>query len=155
MHHHVSKVLPYGPDQLFSLVGDVTRYPEFVPWVTALRTWNARTIAEGVDSLDAEASVGFSFLKERFATRVRRDAPNRQIDVHLLSGPFRKLVNRWRFIEAGEGATRVEFDIEFQFKSRLLEGLLKANFHHAVEKLMDCFEARAALLYGQPEISPG
>lgn len=155
MRHHVSKLLPYTPDQLFGLVGDVTRYPEFVPWITALRTWNARDLGEGVDSLDAEASVGFSFLKERFATRVRRDGPNRQIDVHLLSGPFRKLVNRWRFVEADEAGTRVEFDIDFEFKSRLLEGLLKANFHHAVEKLMGCFEARAAALYGQPEISPG
>lgn len=157
MHHHVSKVLPYTPDQLFGLVGDVARYPEFVPWITALRTWNARGLGEGVDSLDAEASIGFSFLKERFATRVRRDAPNRQIDVHLLSGPFRKLVNRWRFIDAGHGSTRVEFDIEFQFKSRLLEGLLRANFHHAVERLMGCFEARAEALHGkaQGEISPG
>lgn len=157
MRHHVSKALPYTPDQLFRLVGDVDRYPEFVPWVTALRTWNARTLSEGVDSLDAEAAVGFSFLKERFATRVRRDALNRQIDVSLLSGPFRKLVNRWRFIDAGHGCTRVEFDIEFQFKSRLLEGLLRANFHHAVERLMGCFEARAEALYGkaQPEISPG
>ncbi|MCR5875669.1 type II toxin-antitoxin system RatA family toxin [Phenylobacterium sp. J426] len=157
LRHHVSKQLPYTPDQLFELVGDVSRYPEFVPWITALRTWNARKLSEGVDSLDAEASVGFAFLKERFATRVRRDALNRQIDVSLLSGPFRKLVNRWRFLDAGHGCTRIEFDIEFQFKSRLLEGLLKANFHHAVEKLMGCFEARAASLYGraEPEISPG
>lgn len=157
MRHHVSKQLPYTPDQLFSLVGDVARYPEFVPWITGLRTWNARALSEEVDSLDAEASVGFAFLKERFATRVRRDSVNKQIDVSLLSGPFRKLVNRWRFIDAGPAGTRIEFDIEFQFKSRLLEGLLKANFHHAVERLMGCFEARAAELYGapQPEISPG
>jgi coenzyme Q-binding protein COQ10 len=157
VRHHVSKQLPYTPDQLFGLVGDVTRYPEFVPWITSLRTWNARALSEGVDSLDAEASVGFAFLKERFATRVRRDALNKQIDVSLLSGPFRKLVNRWRFLDAGHGCTRIEFDIEFQFKSRLLEGLLKANFHHAVERLMGCFEARAQALYGaaKADVSPG
>lgn len=151
MHHHVSRVLPYTPDQLFQLVGDVETYPDFVPWIGAMRTWNARPISEGVTSLDAEASVGFSFLKERFATRVRRDALNKQIDVSLLSGPFRKLVNRWRFLDAGKGCTRVEFDIEFQFKSRLLEGLLRANFGHAVDKLMACFEARAENLYGKAE----
>ena len=148
MHHHVSRILPYTPEQLFGLVGDVERYPEFVPWIGAMRTWNARDLGDGADSLDAEASVGFSFLKERFATRVRRDATGRQIDVNLLSGPFRKLANRWRFIPDGEGATRVEFDIDFQFKSRLLEGLLKANFHHAVDRLMGCFEDRAKALYG-------
>ena len=147
MHHHVSRVLPYTPDQLFTLVGDVARYPEFVPWITTMRTWNARDLGDGSSSLDAEAGVGFSFLKERFATRVRRDAGERQIDVSLLSGPFRKLTNRWRFLE-DEAGTRIEFDIDFQFKSRLLEGLLAANFHHAVERLMGCFEDRAKALYG-------
>jgi coenzyme Q-binding protein COQ10 len=147
LHHHVSRVLPYTPDQLFALVGDVERYPEFVPWISSMRTWNARTLADGVETVDAEAGVGFSFLKERFATRVRRDPSERQIDVSLLSGPFRKLANSWRFFEDA-GGTRIEFDIDFQFKSRLLEGLLSANFHHAVEKLMACFEDRAKALYG-------
>lgn len=140
-------MLPYTPDQLFALVGDVERYPEFVPWITAMRTWNSRQTGEGVDQVDAEAGVGFSFLKERFATRVRRDATAKQIDVNLLSGPFRKLTNRWRFLP-DEAGTRIEFDIDFQFKARLLEGLLAANFHNAVERLMGCFEDRAAALYG-------
>jgi coenzyme Q-binding protein COQ10 len=129
-------------------VGDISAYPEFVPWITAMRTWNARHLSEGVDAVDAEAGVGFAFLKERFATRVRRDALNRQIDVSLLSGPFRKLENRWRFLDAGHGCARVEFDIDFAFRSRLLEALLAVNFGHAVDRLMDCFEARAKTLYG-------
>jgi len=147
LRHHVTKVLPYTPDQLRALVGDVERYPDFVPWISAMRTWNARDLGDGVDTLDAEAGVGFSFLKERFATRVRRDAAGQQIDVNLLSGPFRKLANRWRFFDDPDG-TRVEFDIDFEFKSRLLDGLLKANFHHAVDRLMTCFEDRAKALYG-------
>ncbi|MFC3070046.1 type II toxin-antitoxin system RatA family toxin [Phenylobacterium soli] len=144
-------MLPYTPDQLFRLVGDVAAYPEFVPWLTSMRTWNQRHLSEGVEAVDAEAGVGFAFLKERFATRVRRDAQNRQIDVSLLSGPFRKLENRWRFLDAGHGCTRVEFDIDFQFKSRLLEALLTANFSHAVDRLMSCFEDRAKSLYGEAE----
>ena len=147
MKHHVTKHLPYTPDQLFALVGDVMAYPEFVPWITAMRTWNARTVEEGVEALDAEAGVGFSFLKERFSTRVRRDAPNHRIEVNLLSGPFRRLANRWQFADAGADGTRVEFDIDFQFKSRLLETLLTANFSHAVDRLMTCFEARAQALW--------
>lgn len=150
MRHHVSKLLPYEPGQLFELVGDISSYPEFVPWITAMRTWNARRLGEGVETVDAEAGVGFSFLRERFSTRVRRDAPNRQIDVTLLSGPFKKLENRWRFLDAGRGCTRVEFDIDFEFKSRLLSALLTANFGHAVERLMGCFEARARELYAAP-----
>jgi len=150
LKHHVSKLLPYRPEQLFALVGDVTAYPEFVPWITSMRTWNARVLDEGVETVDAEAGVGFSFLRERFSTRVRRDAPSRQIDVTLLSGPFRRLANRWQFFDAGEAGTRIEFDIDFQFKSRLLEALLSANFAHAVDRLMTCFEARAKALYGGP-----
>src|SRR4051812_18886682 len=147
LRHHVTRILPYTPEQLFRLVGDVQAYPDFVPWISSMRTWNAREVGEGVDQLDAEAGVGFSFLKERFSTRVRRDGQARQVDVALLSGPFRKLANRWQFFE-DVGGTRVEFDIDFEFKSRLLEGLLKANFHHAVERLMTCFEDRARALYG-------
>jgi coenzyme Q-binding protein COQ10 len=151
LKHHVSKRLPYAPEQLFALVGDVMAYPDFVPWITAMRTWNARSIGEGVETVDAEAGVGFSFLKERFSTRVRRDANARQIDVTLLSGPFKRLANRWEFFDDGGGQTRVEFDIDFQFKSRLLEALLSANFAHAVDRLMTCFEARARTLYGAPQ----
>jgi coenzyme Q-binding protein COQ10 len=154
LRHHVSKILPYGPEQLFRLVGDVDRYPEFVPWLTSMRTWNQRPLGEGIDAVDAEAGVGFSFLKERFATRVRRDSHERQIDVSLLSGPFRKLENRWRFLDAGHGVTRIEFDIDFVFKSRLLEALLRANFAHAVDRLIGCFEARAKVLYGEPAAVP-
>ncbi len=147
LRHHVSKVLPYTPEQLLDLVGDVERYPEFVPWINGMRTWNARDLGEGVSTLDAEAGVGFSFLKERFATRVRRDRNSQKIEVGLLSGPFRKLANRWEFFES-TGGTRVEFDIDFEFRSRLLDELLRANFHHAVERLMGCFEDRARALYG-------
>jgi coenzyme Q-binding protein COQ10 len=146
LRHHVEKILPYRPEQLFSLVGNVDAYPEFVPWIQSMRTWNARTDGEGITLVDAQAGVGFSFLKEKFSTRVRRDAAARQIDVALLSGPFKHLTNRWRFAEV-PGGTRIEFDIDFEFKSRLLAGLLSANFHHAVEKLMACFEARARTLF--------
>jgi len=147
LKHHVEKTLPYTPDQLFALVGDIEAYPQFVPWIASMRTWNARPDGEGVSLVDAQAGVGFSFLKEKFSTRVRRDAGARQIDVALLSGPFRHLDNRWRFIEV-PGGTKIEFDIDFEFKSRLLAGLLSANFHHAVDKLMACFETRAKELYG-------
>ena len=148
MKHHVTKSLPYSPEQLFDLVGDVTAYPEFVPWITTMRTWNARALDDGVETVDAEAGVGFSFLKERFSTRVRRDPTAHQIDVNLLSGPFKRLANHWQFFDDGQGGTRVEFDIDFQFKSRLLETLLSANFSRAVDRLMTCFESRARTLYG-------
>ena len=147
MRHGLIRVLPYRPDQLFALVGDVESYPRFVRWVSALRTWNRREVGAGVVLLDAEAEVRFSIIRERFSTRVRLDEPGLAIDVDLLSGPFRKLENRWRFKPHPAGAELV-FDIEFEFGSRLLEGLLAANFQRAVTKLVACFERRAKVLYG-------
>ena len=147
--HHVTRLLPYTPEQLFMLVGDVERYPEFVPWITAMRTSPVRQESGGVSVVDADASVGFSFLKEAFATRVRRDADARRIQVDLISGPFRRLENVWTFRPHARGC-EVGFDIDFQFKARMLDLLLKANFGYAVDKLIACFEARARDLYGEP-----
>ena len=147
MRHHLTRRLPYAPRQLFELVGDVERYPEFVPWVTRLRTSNRRPDGEGITRLDAEAEVGFSIIHERFSTAVRLDEPALAIDVDLISGPFRRLHNRWRFKDHPRGA-ELSFEIDFEFKSRLLDTLLRANLHHAVNRLVGCFEARAAQLYG-------
>ncbi|MFZ5669787.1 MAG: type II toxin-antitoxin system RatA family toxin [Pseudomonadota bacterium] len=147
MRHRLTRILAYAPDQLFDLVGDVERYPEFVPWVTGMRTWNHRDAGGGVTVLDAEAAVGFSFLKERFSTRVRRDAAARTIDVSLISGPFRRLQNRWRFLDHPQGCC-VEFEIDFEFRLGFLDRLLNANFDHAVDKLIRCFDDRAKALYG-------
>ena len=69
MRHHVVRFLPYAPAQLLEMVGDVKAYPEFVPWITSMRVWNERTGEHGESQLDAEAGVGFSFLRERFSTR--------------------------------------------------------------------------------------
>jgi len=146
--HALTKVLPYAPDQLFRLVGDVARYPEFVPWITSMRTWNAHEIEPGVNCVDAEAGVGFSFLRETFATRVIRDANARHIGVNLIRGPFRALNNDWRFAPAEGGGTKIDFSIAFEFKSRLLDAFLAANMDRAIDKLIACFEARAEALYG-------
>jgi len=152
LKHHVSKRLPYAPDQLFALVGDVEAYPQFVPWITAMRTWNRRADDHGASLIDAEAQVGFSFLKERFSTRVRRDPLNRQVEVSLIRGPFKRLTNRWTF-NPHEGGTEIDFFIDFEFKSRLLQAVLEANFNRAVDKLIACFEARARKLYASEPAS--
>jgi len=139
--------MPYTPVQLFALVGDVARYPEFVPWITGMSVANDRVTAPGVDELDAEATVTFTIFSGTFATRVRRDANTHEIAVSLLKGPFRRLENRWRFVPHASGSV-VDFSIDFEFASRLLDGLLAANMDHAVRRLIGCFEARAVELYG-------
>ncbi len=148
MRHSLTRELPWTPDQLFALVGDVEAYPRFVPWITSMRVWNRQDVAAGIDTVDAEAGVGFAFLTERFSTRVRRDANTREIAVSLIRGPFRRLDNRWRFSDHPTG-TLVAFSIDFEFKSRLLEALLAANLSRAVDRLIACFEDRAKVLYGK------
>ena len=147
LRHGLTRILPYTPRQLFDLVADVERYPQFVPWVTRLGVRNRRQDGQGITRLDAEAEVGFSIIHERFATRVRLDDPALAIDVELISGPFRQLTNQWRFKPHPTGV-ELRFEIDFEFKSRLLERLLAANFHRAVTRLVGCFEDRARVLYG-------
>ena len=142
----VTRILPYRPDQLFDLIADVEAYPEFLPWVSSLRAWNKTGPNDGVRCLDAEAKVGFAIVRETFATRVKLDERNRVIEVGLLYGPFKRLRNVWRFLPDEKG-TRVEFEIDFEFKSRLLDAILSANLRHAVDRLIGCFEGRAARLY--------
>jgi coenzyme Q-binding protein COQ10 len=144
--HALTKVLPFRPDDLFAMVGDVDRYPQFVPWLTTMRTWNPHEIEPGVNCVDAEAGVGFSFLRETFATRVIRDANQRHIGVNLIRGPFRALKNDWLFLPHPQG-TEVRFSIEFEFRSRLLDAFLAANMDRAIEKLIACFEERARALH--------
>jgi coenzyme Q-binding protein COQ10 len=148
VRHALTRILPHSPDLLFQLVGDVEQYPKFVPWVTGMRVWNRREPEPGLTLLDAEAAVAFTFLREKFATRVRRDANAKVIEVNLLYGPFRRLWNRWRFVEH-EGGCEVTFEIEFEFKVPMLDRVLASNFDLAVAKLMKCFEDRAAALSRQ------
>ncbi len=144
--HRVTRLLPYAPNQLAGLVADVRAYPDFVPWVIEMRVWNARTEGD-TDLLDAEASVGFSFLRERFATWVRHDRAGPSVEVGLIRGPFRHLRNRWEFHPHPEG-TRLEFMIDFAFRSRLLDTMLRANFERAVAALIGCFEGEARRRFG-------
>ena len=143
----VTRILPYRPEQLFDLIADVQAYPQFLPWVSSIRVWNRTEPKDGVRSLDAEARVGFAVVRETFATRVTLDERNRVIEVGLLYGPFRRLRNKWTFLPDDKG-TRVEFEIDFEFKSRLLDAILAANLRHAADRLIGCFEARARRLYG-------
>ena len=152
MRHRLVRWAPYPPQALFDLVADVGRYPEFVPWLERVRVWNRVPRGEGVDSLDAEAEVRFGLVRERFATRVRLDRPGMRIEVDLISGPFRRLRNLWTFEAAevgGDAGCRLGFEIDAEFGPRLLSALLAANKERAASRLVACFEARAAALYGR------
>jgi coenzyme Q-binding protein COQ10 len=144
--HAEQRVLPYTPEQLFALVADVERYPEFLPWCVGVRVRERQP-----DLIVADLIIGFRMFRERFTSRVRLDRP-RRIDVAYTEGPFRYLNNHWIF-EAAPGGCRIDFFVDFEFKSRLLQRVIEALFSEAVRRMVGAFERRARQLYGTP--SPG
>lgn len=139
--------LPYSAAEMFELVSDVRRYPEFVKWLQSLRISN-ETASESAWKGRAEAAVGFKGFSERFTTDVDARRNDLAVDVSLVKGPFRRLVSRWR-IKATPNGSRIEFAIDFEFRNLVLQALARANLDLAVRRLMESFVSEAARRYGQ------
>ncbi len=140
--HSEQRVLPYSPEQLFDLVIDVARYPEFLPWCLA-----ARIRRREEELLIADLVIGFKMVRERFTSRVEYDADEMTIDTTYADGPFKKMESRWQFLPHPNGCL-VDFHVDFEFKSRLLQTLISTLFGEAVKRMVAAFEARARQLYG-------
>ena len=138
--HRETRTLVHPAALMYAVVSDVEKYPEFLPWVVALRVLSRR---EG--GLTAEMAVGYGGLRERYTSDVTLDPVQHRIDVVQTKGPFKTLENHWRFTPKGEGC-EVEFSIAFEFKSRLLHGVAGHAFEKVMLKMTDAFEARAAAL---------
>ena len=138
--HAEKRVLPYTPEQLFDMVADVRRYPEFLPWCVG-----ARVISRTETAVVADLTIGFKLFRESFRSEVALDRPQ-QVGVRYLNGPFRYLNNQWRFT-AVPGGTEVAFFVDFEFRSRLLQAVIGTVFNEAVRLMVRAFERRAAQLY--------
>lgn len=142
--HSEQRVLPYTPQQLFDLVADIEKYPEFLPWCVATR------ITERADDrLVSEMVIGFKMFRERFVSRVKLDREGHRIDVAYAEGPFKYLTNHWVFVDHPRGCM-IDFYVEFEFNSRLLQKVIEVLFHEAVRRMVGAFESRARDLYGPP-----
>lgn len=139
--HQETRALPYSPEQMFDLVADVQRYPEFLPWVSAIRV-RSNSDTEMV----ADMIVGFKGLRESFASKVAKQRPDR-IRVEYLDGPLKYLHNDWAFRSDGQGGCLVDFSVDFAFKNRVFELLAGQMFDRALRKMIGAFEERAAKLY--------
>jgi coenzyme Q-binding protein COQ10 len=136
--------------QMFDLVADVERYPEFVPLCKALRVRHRRLDTEGRETLVASMSVGYKLIRETFTSRVDLDKPNLRVRVEYIDGPFSRLENIWTFKDEPEGeASRVGFFIDYEFKSRTLGLLMGSMFDAAFRKFAGAFEQRADAVYGR------
>lgn len=143
--HRQTLDLPYRPEDLFDLAADVGRYPEFITWIQSLKLLSQDYAPERA-RCRAEVTVGFKGFRETFVTDVDARKPELAIDVSLVRGPFRKLVNNWRFQPSAIGS-RVEFSIQFEFRNFVLQALADANKTYAVKRVIDAFVAEAARRY--------
>ncbi len=139
--HAEKRLLPYEPEQLFELVADVERYPEFLPWCLAARV----TRRQG-NVIHADLIIGFKMFREGFTSRVTLDRPVSRIDVAYTRGPFRYLNNHWIFDNHPDGCL-IDFYVDFEFRSRLLKRAMAPLFNEAVGRMVAAFEARADDLY--------
>ena len=139
--------VPFSPTQMFDLVADVERYPEFVPLCEALRIKRQFTDDKGQTVLIADMVCGYKAIRESFTSRVTLDPGNQHILVEYVDGPFRYMENNWRFAATTHGC-KVDFAINYEFKSRMLAMLVGALFDKAFRKFASAFEDRAARIYG-------
>lgn len=163
--HAEKRVLPFSPEQLFDLVADVEKYPEYLPWCLGARVRKR----EG-NVLYADMVIGFRFFRERYTSKVTCKRPNERtadkgggtgaegigteagrIDVVYVDGPLRRLRNHWVFEPAEGGGCEIDFYVESDFHSRILEKLIGALFNEAVRRMVGAFEARAKIVYGPPQ----
>lgn len=144
-------VVPYSPQQMYDLVAEVQRYPEFLPWCIG-----ARILKREGNVLNAELVIGWKVLRERFSSKVVLDAP-RRVQFDYTNGPLKYLHGDWSFTPAPQGGTVVEFQVDFEFKSRALSLVMGGVFSELVHRMVGAYEARANQLYGRPDraLAPG
>lgn len=139
--YHDTHTAPYPPAQIFDLVAEVEKYPEFLPWCRA-----ARILERQTDYFIAELVICFKHITEQYTSKVTL-FPHERIEVEMLKGPFHHLTNRWEFY-GEDGGTRIEFFLDFAFKSKLLDKLIGGLFTRASQKMSEAFMTRADALYG-------
>lgn len=140
--HAEKRTLPYTPEQLFSLVSDVEKYPEFLPWCLSSRI----TRREG-DVFYADLVIGYKMVREKFTSKVTLSKPDR-IHVEYIRGPMKHLSNHWNFIAEPDGSCTIDFYVDFSFRNIFLQNLMGAFFDKIVRKMVGAFEDRAKVLYG-------
>ena len=142
-----SKTLPYSSNQMQSLVMDIEKYPEFLPWCK-----QAKIVEQiSADNLRADLLINFKSFFEKYRSDVKHGRSSdggHFIDVVAIEGPFKKLVNNWKFRDLEDGKCQVEFFIEFEFNSIFLTKMLGVIFERATEKMMTAFEGRALEMFG-------
>lgn len=140
--HAEKRSLPYTPEQMFNLVLDIERYPEFLPWCQ-----QCNIISQKNNTMLANLVVGYKVFREWFTSRVTYEKPN-SIRVEYINGPLRYLSNTWGFSETPEGGCLVDFYVDFEFKNPIFQKVMGVFFNEIVKRMVGAFEERATELYG-------
>jgi coenzyme Q-binding protein COQ10 len=144
--HSETRTLPYTADQMYDLVADVARYPEFLPWTAAARIRSRKEEGDHEVML-ADLVVSFKVFRERFGSRVTLWPGRKRIDTEYIEGPFRHLHSRWEFRDV-DGGSEVHFEVDFEFRNIILQKAAGLFFFDAMQRIVRAFEARAHQLYG-------
>jgi coenzyme Q-binding protein COQ10 len=145
--HSETRPLPYSARQMYDLVADVARYPEFIPWTIATRVHGTETVGDHA-VMHADMVVGFKMFREKFLSRVTLWEAAMKIDTEYVDGPFKHLISNWEFVDV-PGGCEVRFKVDFEFRNRLLRGAAGMFFMDAMQRIVRAFEARAHVLYGK------
>ncbi len=135
------RVLPYSRDQIFQLVADVESYPYFLPWCI-----DCKKISHSHNGFQARMYIGFNLFRESFISEVELSEPD-LIKVSYKDGPFKYLNNSWKFDSINALETKIDFHIDFEFRSIFFEALMGIWFEEAVKRMIRAFEERAEDLY--------
>ena len=141
MKHEERRIIKHTPSNLFKLVSDVKRYPEFLPWCLGARVKNNRE-----NNFEADLIIGFKIYREIYSSEISLDNINKKIIVNYKDGPFEHLDNYWVFKDNMKGC-EVEFMVDFKFKSVFLQTLMETLFSEAVRRMVGAFEKRANELF--------
>lgn len=144
--HSETRPLPYSAQQMYDLVADVEAYPEFLPWTAAARI-RSNEAKDDHQVMLADLVISFKVFRERFGSRVRLWPTKMVIATDYLDGPFKHMISNWRFEEDGAGCL-VHFDVDFEFRNRLLQATASVFFNEAMQRVVGAFERRAKDLYG-------
>ena len=140
--------MPYSADQIYALVADVARYPEFLPWCSAARIRSRRNDG-ACEIMEADLVISFKVFREKFGSRVTLDPVKRQILTEYIDGPFKHMKSSWDMSPNADGGCDVDFHTDFEFKNRILQGVIGVVFNEAMQRVVRAFETRAHALYGQ------
>lgn len=138
--HTEQRTLPYSPEMLYTIVADVKRYPEFLPWIL-----EADIIQQTEQGFLADLTVGYKLFQDTYRSEVIL-TPHERVEIRYVKGPFKHLQNHWTFSPAPSGSVQIDFFIDFEFQSSFFQSMIQSFFTEAVKKMITAFEERARVL---------